>query len=162
MVVAASPLLCELFARVVSNGSDYPTDAREGRLIAVMLDELSTLQPAPLHLPLAQDKRLRRIMDLLIAKPADGRTLDELARCCAASSRTLERLFCGQAGMTFFEWRKQLRLLEALTCMVRESRSPAWHWNWATAARAPLLPCFGAAWGFVPDRFATGSRLPRK
>jgi len=114
MVVAASPLLCQLFERVVNNGNDYPLVGREGRLIAVMLDELSALQPAPLHLPLAQDKRLRRIMDLLIANPADGRTLDELASCCAASSRTLERLFCRQTGMTFFEWRKQLRLLEAI------------------------------------------------
>ncbi len=100
MVVAASPLLHQLFGRVVNNGNDYPVDGREGRLIAVMLDELSALQPAPLHLPLAQDKRVRRIMDLLIANPAD--------------SRTLERLFCRQTGMTFFEWRKQLRLLEAI------------------------------------------------
>jgi AraC-like DNA-binding protein len=114
MVVAASTLLCELFERVVSNGNDYPLAGREERLIAVMLDELGALQPAPLHLPLAQDKRLGRIMDLLIANPADGRTLDELASCCAASSRTLERLFCKQTGMTFFEWRKQLRLLEAI------------------------------------------------
>lgn len=114
IVVSASPLMRELFCRVVDNGNDYLTGGREARLIAVMLDELGALQPAPLHLPLAGDKRLRRIMDLLLANPADDSTLDQLASRCAASSRTLERLFHRQTGMTFNEWRKRLRLLEAI------------------------------------------------
>jgi len=114
VVVSASPLLRELFSRVVQNGNDYPPQGRAARLVAVMLDELSTMQPAPFHLPLARDKRLRRIMDLLLATPGDERTLDELASQCAASSRTLARLFARQTGMTFLEWRKQLRLLEAV------------------------------------------------
>jgi AraC-like DNA-binding protein/quercetin dioxygenase-like cupin family protein len=114
MVVSASPLLRELFTRVVHNGNDYPAGGRAARLIGVMLDELGALQPEPMHLPLARDKRLRRVMDLLLANPADERTLEELASECAASSRTLERLFSRQTGMTFFEWRKRLRLHEAI------------------------------------------------
>ena len=114
MVVSASPLLRELFIQVVHNGNDYPCGGRETRLIAVMLDELAALQPEPMYLPLARDRRLRRIMDLLLVNPADPRTLEELASECAASSRTLERLFSKQTGMTFFEWRKRLRLHEAI------------------------------------------------
>jgi AraC-like DNA-binding protein len=106
--------LRELFSQVVRNGNDYPAGGREARLIGVMLDELGALQPEPMSLPLARDNRLRRIMDLLLANPADARTLQELASECAASSRTLERLFSRQTGMTFFEWRKRLRLHEAI------------------------------------------------
>jgi AraC-like DNA-binding protein len=114
MVVSAGPLLQELFVRVVDNGNDYPPAGREARLIGVVLDELAAQCPEPMCLPLARDRRVRRIMDLLIANPADERTLKELAVECAASIRTLERLFVRQTGMTFFEWRKRLRLHEAI------------------------------------------------
>jgi AraC-like DNA-binding protein len=114
MVFNVSPLLCELFARAVDYGNDYQPGGREARLIEVMLDEMKTMQPAPLHLPLAQDKRLRRIMDLLLANPADERSFVELAGQCGASVRTLARLFNRYTGMTFAGWRKQLRLLEAI------------------------------------------------
>jgi AraC-like DNA-binding protein len=114
MVVTVSPLLREVLLRVVAYGNDYAVQGMEARLVDVMLDELNAMQPAPLHLPLAQDKRLRRIMDLLLANPADGRGLEELARRCGASGRTLARLFAKQTGMSFAVWRRQLRLLEAV------------------------------------------------
>lgn len=114
MVVSVGPLLTELFLRAVENGNDYPPEGAASRLLAVILDELHRLEPAPFSLPLATDKRLRRIMDKLLANPADHRGLEELCANCGASERTLSRLFRDQTGMTFHEWRTQLRLLEAV------------------------------------------------
>jgi AraC-like DNA-binding protein len=114
MVVAVSRLLSELFARTIRYGNDYGASSRESRLVDVLLDELGTLAPSPLHLPLAADKRLRRVMDILLANPADSRSIGELAACTGASARTIARLFRAEVGMTFIEWRRQLRLLEAI------------------------------------------------
>lgn len=114
MVVGVSPLLAELLVRAVRYGNDYPASGKEARLVEVMLDEFGSLEAAPLQLPLASDKRLRRVMDLLLEEPAEDRGIGELAALCGASSRTLARLFSKETGMTFAEWRKQLRLLEAI------------------------------------------------
>ena len=42
------------------------------------------------------------------------RPLDRIAQGVGASKRTLERIFRAETGVTFGQWRKQLRLLEAL------------------------------------------------
>ena len=87
---------------------------REARLVDVILDELDGLEPAPLYLPLSDDKRMIRIMESLLENPADERSFEELAVNSGASTRTLSRLFSKSTGMSFGEWRKQLRLLVAL------------------------------------------------
>jgi hypothetical protein len=110
MVVAVSPLLAELLVRAVQYGNDYPVTGKEARLVEVMLDEFGSLEPAPLRLPLARDKRLRRVMDLLLEDPADERDLDELAARCGASSRTLARLFRKETGAIGNESRPGPRL----------------------------------------------------
>jgi AraC-like DNA-binding protein len=79
-----------------------------------MLDELTEMEPAPLYLPLTDDKRLTRIIETLLENPADERSFEEIATNSGASTRTLSRLFVASTGMGFGEWRKQLRLLVAI------------------------------------------------
>lgn len=114
VVLNVSPFLRELINKAVANGNDYVPEGREARLVRVLLDELAAMTPAPLHLPLSHDKRLRRFMRALIECPADDRSFEELACEAGASTRTLARLFSKDTGKTFGEWRKQLRLLEAV------------------------------------------------
>lgn len=114
IVVSVSPLLRELLTRVVANGNDYSSDGQEARLVNVMLDELNVMKQAPFYLPASKDKRLSRLMEILIEDPADDRCFEDLASQTGASVRTLARLFHKETGITFGEWRKQLRLLEAI------------------------------------------------
>ena len=113
-VVRVSPLLHELFGKAIEYGNDYGPGGREARLVDVMLDELSELEPAPLYLPLTDDKRLTRVIEALLENPADKRSFEEIAANSGASTRTLSRLFAASTGMGFGEWRKQLRLLVAI------------------------------------------------
>lgn len=114
MVVEVSPFLAQVFVRAVQYGNNYEASGREARLVQVMLDELASLGAAPLQLPMAADKRLRRLMDQLLEQPSEERGIEELALDCGASSRTLARLFRTETGMTFGEWRNKLRLLAAI------------------------------------------------
>lgn len=113
-VLEVSVLLRELIARALSYGMDYEPDSPAARLMAVIGDELQALQPSPLYLPLARDRRLQRIMSVLIDDPADDRGLDHWAARVGASERTLERLFRRETGMSFTQWRQRLRLQEAI------------------------------------------------
>lgn len=114
IVFSVSSLLEELLSKAIKYGNHYSPEGKENNLVRVMLDELSEIAPAPLHLPMPKDKRVQRIIDVLIKDPATTMTLNELACDAGASERTVARLFSKETGMTFSEWRKQLRLLEAI------------------------------------------------
>jgi len=114
-VVTVSPLLRELILACAALPEDYDEDGAEGRLVRVLLDQIRTLPTTPLHLPMPTDSRLQPIVDALSAQPADARSLEDWAGSVGASARTLTRLFVQETGMTFRDWRQQVRLLEALT-----------------------------------------------
>jgi len=113
-VVTVSPLLRELILRAVALPTLYDESGPDGRLMAVILDEIRALPATPLHLPAARDPRLARVTEALGAEPGDSRTIDEWARLAGASGRTLSRLFLKDTGLGFRQWRQQARLLRAL------------------------------------------------
>ena len=85
------------------------------RVAAVILDQLQALEAVPFHLPLPSDPRARAISERLLRDPADPRELAALADSVGASSRTIARLFLQQTGMSFGQWRRQLRVLAAVS-----------------------------------------------
>jgi transcriptional regulator GlxA family with amidase domain len=118
-----------------------------------MLDEFGGLKPAPLNLPLAEDNRLRRVMDLLIAEPGENRGIDELARLCGASGRTLSRLFRKETRMTFIEWRKQLRLLEAIDRLGQGQSTTQVAFDMGYGSSSAFIAMFRRTLGAPPGRY---------
>jgi AraC-like DNA-binding protein len=78
--------------------------AAQARLRRVLVDELRE----------AHDDRLQAIARMLYEQPADNTSLAELGQTIGASARTLSRLFHNELGMTFYQWRTQLRIYHAL------------------------------------------------
>ncbi|WP_342247341.1 AraC family transcriptional regulator [Pseudomonas sp. OTU5201] len=112
-VLAVPPLLRELILRAVQLEE---MDAEEHRALVqrLLLHEIAALEHMPLHLPLPEDRRLRAICLALLKAPEQDRTLEDWGLEVGASSRTLARLFARELGMSFNDWRQQLRLTEAL------------------------------------------------
>lgn len=102
-----------------SPGGAARTDSERHHLEAVAFDQLRRCPAEPLHLPEPGDDRLRVISAILHAAPGDPRTLAELGREAGAGERTLSRLFRRNTGMTFPQWRTQLRLHHALVRLTR-------------------------------------------
>lgn len=94
----------------------YDRSARD-RLRRVLIDEVHEAPEQPLQLPEPRDDRLQAIARMLYDKPADNTSLAELGRAIGASARTLSRLFHDELGMTFYEWRTQLRIHHALALL---------------------------------------------
>lgn len=111
-VMAITPLLREVV--VALTGDDEPTPGQRANLERVLLDQLREVEALPLCLPAPSDPRLRDVAAILETDPADGRTLAELGAVVGASERTLSRLFRAETGMSFPQWRTQLRLHHAL------------------------------------------------
>ncbi|MEM7408175.1 MAG: helix-turn-helix transcriptional regulator [Pseudomonadota bacterium] len=113
-VFHVSALLRELILAAVAGGSDYAPDTPQARLATVLLDQIGAQQVASLSLPMPREPRMLKIVHALIAAPGDPRDLSDWARDVGASKRTLTRLFRGETGLTFRDWRQRLRVMRAL------------------------------------------------
>lgn len=112
--LAVSGLLRELIGYLGDPG--LAADARQ-RAEVVLFDLLTPVPAVAVGVPDPADERLRRIAARLRANPADDRTLAEWGREVGASARTLARLFVAGTGMTFGQWRVQVRLQVALALL---------------------------------------------
>lgn len=153
-VLAVGPLLRELII-AYTRAPDEDSPERT-RLRAVLLDELRASPLQPLHLPTPTSPLLRALCDLLRADPADGRTLAQLGREVGASDRTLSRLFRADLGMTFPQWRTQLRLHSALVLLAERTpvTTVAHRCGWSSASA--FIDVFRRTFGHTPGAHPTG------
>jgi AraC-like DNA-binding protein len=115
--LSVSPLLRELILAYTRDHATAPDSPELRRLRAVLLDQLRASPQQPMHLPAPTDSRLAAVCALLHRDPADDRTLAAFGTVAGAGERTLSRLFQAELGMTFPQWRTQLRLYHALVLL---------------------------------------------
>lgn len=156
-VLAVGPLLRELLIAYTRDPQE-PSPARS-RLRSVLLDQLRISPQQGIHLPAARDPRLAAVCDLLRHDPADRRSLAQLGAATGVSHRTLTRLFGQEMGMTFPQWRTQLRLHLALRLLAEglPVTTVGHRCGWSTTSA--FIDVFRRALGHTPGR-SPGMRDP--
>jgi AraC-like DNA-binding protein len=99
--------------------TEYALDGRDGRVMALLLDEIAAAPELPLSTPLPSDPRLARLCRALLEAPALEIDIDAMAHKAGMSRRSFTRLFRAQTGMSFALWRQQACLLAALALLGR-------------------------------------------
>ncbi|MFC8412144.1 MULTISPECIES: AraC family transcriptional regulator [Streptomyces] len=147
-VLAVSPLLRELIVAYTRDPED--DSAPHLRLRAVMLDQFRISPEQPLHLPAPTDLLLRALHDILRADPADNRSLDDLGRQIGASARTLSRRLRDDLGLTYPQWRTQIRLHHALILLADDTpvTAVAHRCGWSSAST--FIDVFRRTFGHTP------------
>jgi len=135
--------------------------AEAERIRAVLRDRLGRARARPLTLPAARDPRLARACRLVAADLSQPRTVTWLARQAGASERTLTRLFRGEFGMTYPQWRTSLRIFHA---MIRLSEGAtvtetAHRCGWATTSA--FIDVFTQAMGQTPGAYRAAPIVDR-
>ncbi len=154
-VVVVSELARALILRTVSLPPDYDEAGPDGRLIAVLLDELAALAEAPLHLPMPQDRRLRTLTQALVEQADDRRGLEDWAREAATTTRTLARLFRQETGLSFREWRQRRRLLAALERLSSGTPVTTVALDVGYDSPSAFIAAFKRSFDVTPGRYAT-------
>jgi AraC-like DNA-binding protein len=121
-VFTVSGLAREVLLALTGPGNYDPAARRydpaaRTRLRRVLVDELREAREQPLQLPEPRDDRLRAIAQQLYDQPGDNTPLAGLGQAIGASARTLSRLFHDELGLTFYQWRTQLRIYHALVLL---------------------------------------------
>ncbi|OUS03889.1 hypothetical protein A9Q96_17010 [Rhodobacterales bacterium 52_120_T64] len=151
-VVTISPLLRELILHA-SKMEDLDKEGPNERLIEVILDQVKDLPSAPLFLPVAEDARLKKIMDGLQADPASQLSLVEWGALVGSSDRTLARLFLSQTGYTFGQWREKVRLLAALEMLSNGQSVTALAFDLGYQSQSAFIAMFKRSLGKTPGQF---------
>jgi AraC-like DNA-binding protein len=134
--------------------------AKNARLRRVLVDELHEAREQPLQLPEPHDDRLQAIAQMMYEQPGDNTSLAELGRAIGASARTLSRLFHNELGMTFYEWRTQLRIYHALVLLAdgHDTTHVAHACGWANPSS--FISAFTNIIGTTPGRYRSGHQRP--
>lgn len=109
--VAIGPLLRELIKHLHRAG---PRDPGRPLGEALMFELLTPLATHDIQVSVPADPRVRDIAERLLADPGDPRELTAWADHVHAGARTLSRLFRAETGLSFAEWRTQVRIRAAI------------------------------------------------
>jgi AraC-like DNA-binding protein len=163
VVMLASALAREVMLTLTGERNDDRAAGRAdrgalARLRRVLVDELQEAPEQPLQLPEPRDDRLQAIAQILYDDPADNGSLTDHGRRVGAGARTLSRLFRDELGMTFYEWRTQLRICHALVLLAdgHDVTYVAHACGWANPSS--FIAAFSALLGTTPGRHRTAHR----
>jgi AraC-like DNA-binding protein len=159
-VVQVSALLRASIPRIVDFSPPYAASGPEARLVAVVVDEIHAAPTAPLHLPIPNDPRARRLAEAIRANPGDRRRLTEWARVAGASERTLERLFRAEVGLSFGAWRQQARLLRGLEVLAAGESVTEAALQVGFETPSAFIAMFRRAMGMTPAKYFRSGRAP--
>ena len=156
-VISITPLLRELILHAVAMPLVYELNSPEERLMNVILDQIKAVDIAPLELPIPKDNRLKKIYQHLADRPEDNRTLAEWGKKVGATSRTLARRFRVETGMTFGQWRQQVRILEALKRLAMNEPVTTVAIELGYESPSAFISMFKKALGKTPGQYFSGN-----
>jgi AraC-like DNA-binding protein/quercetin dioxygenase-like cupin family protein len=149
-VLAVSPLAREA---IIALTEDELAEREQRTIRRVILDQLRPLPDGPFYLPEPRDDRLLAINAMLHDNPADARTLRQFGLVVGAAERTLSRLFRDQTGMTFPQYRAQVRLHHGLRLLTSGMPVTAVAHDCGYANASAFVEAFRLATGTTPGAY---------
>lgn len=110
-------------------------------------------EQASIQVPLPNDAKLGLVCNSLLDKPADNRSLKQWAEEINVSSRTLSRLFRNEVGMSFIEYRQQVRLFHSLTLLAQTHPVTTVALECGFTSVSAFNHLFKQSFGVTPGRF---------
>lgn len=158
--LAVGALLRELMVHMCRLAALDQRLQSHARLVAVLQDLLADAADVPLLLPTPVDPRARRLAELMTAHLGTPHSLAQLAGRAGASLRTLERCFLEETGIAVGEWRRRMRLLEAVKRL--EAGMPVTQVAFDVGYRtvSAFSAAFSRQFGAPPSRRRTGGIQP--
>ncbi|MDW9580456.1 helix-turn-helix domain-containing protein [Sinorhizobium meliloti] len=156
-VIGTTPLLRELILAFLEIPRSDAGGPPAERLAAVIIDQLQTSPVAPLSLPSPMSDRLRTIATDIRDEPGEEWPLHELASRAAMSSRSFQRHFQSETGMSFRAWRQQAKLLKAVEWLAAGKSVGDIAFSLGYSGSSAFIAVFRAAFGTSPGQYFQGT-----
>lgn len=161
-VIQINSLIRELLNVIIARPRLYDERGADGRVISVLLDQLASSRPLPLHMPVPKTKRLSSIANRLLEAPAEAPTIAEIARSLAMSPRTLERQFKSETGITLRSFRRQAKLFRALELLSTRMSVSEVSDTLGFGDPSAFVSMFRSAFGITPGRYLSNPNRPSR
>jgi AraC-like DNA-binding protein len=155
-LIAVSPLFAELLGSAVEGEQWVQEGSREAKILELLIMEFHVANDLVFSFPEPRDARLRKICSALQRNPADNRSLAEWSAIAGACTRTLERLFHRETGLTFAQWRRQLRLQDAIIRLHRGQPVTSVAFDAGYDNTSSFIEMFRRMTGRTPGQFLVG------
>ena len=139
-----------------------------GLYLQVFADAFERKPLPTLFLPMPSDPRLLAMTTSLVQNPANDADLDAWANDTGIPRRTLTRRFFKETGLSFAQWRHQMRLLLALEQLAEGETLATVAQKVGYQSVSALIQVFRRALGTTPRRSSPdssgaplGARLPK-
>ena len=158
-VVEVTPLVREIIEHVVVGREQLDLRvAAERRLLQVLVDQIRTIDVAPLELRQPSDAVARDAADQMRADPA--RDPDDVARAVGTSRRTLERRFRDETGTPLGRWRQRAQVLRAVELLAGGAAVTEAATTVGYSTPSAFVVAFRTVFGTTPGRFFATSGAP--
>lgn len=157
--LSISPLLERLLLHVTEIPVLYDVDGADGRMVAVLLDQLAAAPVEKLNFPMPTDAKLRAIATAMMADPSDRATIDDWGRRMAVAPRTLTRALKRETGLSFGRWRQQLHILVALQRLDQGASVQTVAADLGYEGASAFVTMFRKALGKPPARYLAERRI---
>lgn len=152
-VVQIKPLMRELLGAIVARPRDYEEEGADGRLIDVLLDQIAASRALPLNLPIPSSAPLRALAMRILERPADQIEMQALSNSLRISSRTLQRQFKSETGLSLRSFRRQAKLFKALELLSAKTSISRISDMLGFGEPSAFISMFRGAYGVTPGRY---------
>ncbi|MGD9592190.1 MAG: helix-turn-helix domain-containing protein [Candidatus Berkiella sp.] len=119
-VFTPNPLLQEIIIRFSNTSNKSSTTASQKHLLALMKEELKSIQTEPLFLPMPHNLKLEKMALQFIKNPNIEKSLEQWALSVNMSKRSFTRHFRQETGMSFAKWCQQACIAHALQLLQKK------------------------------------------
>lgn len=147
-------------------GLDYlPDSSPRSQISRFIIDAHHTRREVPLStLPVhPRSPEAGAVARFLVANPGSRRSIDDFARMTSLSTRTISRQFVAETGLTFSQWRNEVRIAYSAR-MLSEGKPVSWTGTMAGfETPAGFTRAFRRSLGVTPSQYmasSTGGVVP--
>ncbi len=152
-VVQVSSLMSELIVEASHLAVDYEPDSRDGRVMALLLDELGRANAASISAPMPRHPRLARVCATILKDPSAHDDLDAWASAAGMGRRTFTRIFRRETGVSFAVWRQNVRLMDALSLLAAGQSVTSVAYDVGYSSPSAFTAMFRRAFGVAPTAY---------
>jgi AraC-like DNA-binding protein len=153
MSLGVSPLLAELLVRATTIGILDSRDPAEAAIATLIVAELGEPRRPPFALPEPTSPATVEAARLIAAEAASAAGTATLARAVGVGTRSLERRFQAETGMTLGRWRQQRNLLRGLEQVAAGATTTAAAVAAGYRSPSAFIAAFRKAFDATPARY---------
>lgn len=160
-VLMSSDIISALITEIVNLNYERRNVSRENALSSLLVCEMSRNAHVngQLAMEMPTDKRLLGVCHDLLLSPSLHDNVNEWCRKAGMSRRNFSRIFKIETGMTFVEWRREVRLLVALSKIVSGAKITAAAYDVGYENVSTFTAAFSRRFGKSPGRYKSNVNL---